>query len=108
MQLNLQLCLKEGATLETSRTRAVLSGQRIDWGPEQLGGWIRQGGWTLRVDPTARLVWPVLPFNPYRNAPETELRYAVGVLSVPVKVQRPSAAGFNWRTGEIAFTVETP
>ena len=24
---------------------------------------------------------PVLPFNPYRNAPETDLRYAVGVLT---------------------------
>ena len=34
---------------------------------------------------STRLVWPVLPFNPYRNAPEKELRYAVGVLSVPAR-----------------------
>jgi hypothetical protein len=66
---------------------------------------LRHRGWTLRVDPTARLVWPVLPFNPYRNAPETDLRYAVGVLSVPVKVQPPPEGGLNWRRGEIAFTV---
>lgn len=105
-RLNLQLCLKSGETLETTGGKFALDDKRIDLSPEQIGGWIRHRGWTLRVDPTARLVWPVLPFNPYRNAPETDLRYAVGVLSVPVKVQRPSAGGFNWRTGEIAFTLE--
>jgi hypothetical protein len=106
-QLNLQLCLKAGETLETAKSKVVLDKQRVELGPDQIGGWIRHRGWTLRVDPTARLVWPVLPFNPYRNAPETDLRYAVGVLSVPVKVQRPAEGAFNWRRGEIAFTLET-
>jgi hypothetical protein len=107
-RLNLQLCLKAGELLETASGKKALDDKRIELGPQQIGGWIRHRGWTLRVDPTARLVWPVLPFNPYRNAPETDMRHAVGVVSVPVKVQRPSTDGFNWRTGEVAFTLEVP
>jgi hypothetical protein len=105
-QLNLQLCLKAGETLETAKTKIVLDEKRIELTGEQVGGWVRHRGWTLRVDPAARLVWPVLPFNPYRNAPETELRHAVGVLSVPVKVQLPAESALKWRRGEIAFTLE--
>jgi hypothetical protein len=55
------------------------------------------------VDNSARLVWPVLPFNPYRNAPETDMRHAIGVLTVPVQVHPPAAGALNWRRGEIAF-----
>jgi hypothetical protein len=106
-QLNLQLCLKAGEVLETATTSVTLDSQRIELGPEQIGSWIRHRGWTLRVDPTARLVWPILPFNPYRNAPETELRHAVGVLSVPLRVQPPAHGALNWRRQEIAFTLET-
>lgn len=105
-RLNLQLCLKAGETLQTAKTKIVLDEKRVELGPEQIGGCLRHRGWTLRVDPTARLVWPVLPFNPYRNAPETNLRYAVGVLSVPVKVQPPAEGSFRWRRGEIAFSLE--
>src|SRR5262249_53197684 len=101
--LNLQLCLKAGEALETAKGKVVLDEKRVELGPEEIGGWIRHHGWTLHVDPSARLVWPVLPFNPYRNAPETELRHAVGVLSVPVKVQPPAEGEFRWRRGAIAF-----
>lgn len=103
-QLNLQLCLKAGEALETATDKTMLDDKRVELTP---GGWIRHRGWTLRFDQTARLVWPVLPFNPYRNAPETDLRHAVGVLSVPVKVKRPTREGLNWRTGNIAFILET-
>ncbi len=105
VRLNLQLVLKSGETLETAKTKLVLDEKRVELGPEQIGGWARHRGWTLRVDPAARLVWPVMPFNPYRNAPETELRHAVGVLSVPVTVQPPPEGAFSWRRGEIAFTL---
>ncbi len=105
--LNLQLCLKTGETLETAKAKFVLNEKRIDLGPEQIGGWIRHRGWTLHVDPAARLTWPILPFNPYKNAPETDMRHAVGVLSVPVKVNPPTEGALNWRRGEIAFRVET-
>jgi hypothetical protein len=106
VRLNLQLVLKVGGTLETAKTKVVLDERRRELTPDQIGGWIRHRGWTLRVDPTARLVWPILPFNPYRNAPETDLRHAVGVLSVPVKLQPPPEGGLNWRRGEIAFVLE--
>jgi hypothetical protein len=60
----------------------------------------------LKVDPSARLIWPVLPFNPYKNAPETEMRHAVGVLTVPVQVHPPKDGALNWRRGEIAFELD--
>ncbi len=105
-RLNLQLCLKAGEALETAKTKVALGQERLDLGPDQIGGWIRHRGWTLRVDPAARLTWPVLPFSPYRNAPETDLRHAVGVLTVPVTVQPPTEGSLNWRRGEIAFSLE--
>ena len=41
-----------------------------------------------------------------RNGPETELRHAVGVLTVPVRVQPPTEGALNWRRGDIAFVLE--
>ncbi len=102
-QLNLQLCLKAGETLEAAGTKVVLDENRVEL---EIGGWVRHRGWTLRVDSAARLVWPVLPFNPYRNAPETDLRHAVGVLTVPIKVAPPAEGALNWRRQEIAFALE--
>src|SRR5439155_7299249 len=68
-QLVLQLCLRSGEILETATgKRFVLGAERLDLGPETLGEWILHRGWRLRVDPTARLAWPVYPYNPYRNA----------------------------------------
>ena len=77
--------------------------------PYQIAGWLRHRGWTLHVDPAARLTWPVLPFNPYANAPEKNLRHAVGVLTVPVTVRPPPRdAPLDWRRGEIVFELEAP
>ena len=108
-RLNLQLRLQPGQVLETAKTKVLPDAGRVELLPDQIGGWIRHRGWTLHVDPSARLTWPVLPFNPYANGPEKELRHAVGVLTVPVNVQPPPAgAALNWRRGEIAFTLEAP
>lgn len=107
LTLNLQLCLKFGEVLETARAKWTLGEEHLELGPDQIGGWIRHHGWTLRVDPSARLTWPVLPFNPYANAPEKELRFAVGALSMPVTVKAPPAdAALNWRRCEIAFELK--
>jgi len=58
------------------------------------------------MDPTARLVWPVYPFNPYMNKPETKLEHAVGLLSIPVQGKKTKE---DWyvRPGEreILFTL---
>jgi hypothetical protein len=104
--LTLQLCLKAGEVLETARSRTILGATRMELDPETIGGTIRHHGWTLKVAPTARLVWPVYPFNPYTNGPETDLRYAVGALSVPVRVKRPTEGTLPWRRQEIRFVVE--
>jgi hypothetical protein len=103
-QLTLQLCLKGGEALETAAgKRFVLGAERLDLGPQELGGWILHNGWRLSVDPTGtglagdpradrsarpsyvRLAWPVYPYNPYRSAPETSLVHAVGSLSMPLR-----------------------
>lgn len=84
--LTLQLCLKGGGALETGAGKKIdLGEQPVELGPADIGGWIRHNGWTLRTDAGAKLVWPVRPFNPYANAPETGIQNAVGALSVPLK-----------------------
>jgi hypothetical protein len=105
-RLNLQLCLKAGETLETGAGRKItLGSERIELAPAELGGWIRHHGWKMKIDPTARLIWPVYPHNPYTNAPEVSLERAVGALTVPLRLApRP---GHYIRTGEqeIVFTI---
>lgn len=105
VRLNLQLVLEPGEALETAREKIELSGEPVELSPEQIGGVIRHRGWTLEVDSTASLKWPVFGFNPYRNAAETELRHAVGVLTVPVRVQPPADGPLNWRRQQIRFTL---
>jgi hypothetical protein len=106
--LTLQLGLTAGEVLETARSRSVLGASQLELRPDQIGGMVRHHGWTIRVDPSARLTWPVYPFNPYSNVPETDLRYAVGALSLPVKAQRPAEGALSWRRQEIRFEVEVP
>jgi len=108
-RLGVQLCLKPGETLETGGgKKIVLGSDRIELSPEEVGGEIRHHGWTLKTESTARLVWPVYPYNPYQNKPETKLEHAVGLLSIPVQGQKTKE---DWyvRPGEreIAFTLST-
>jgi len=87
--LTLQLCLEPGELLETAAGRKVeLSAERLDMDAGAIGGWIRHRGWTLTVDPAARLSWPVYPHNPYTNGPERNVERAVGALSVPLRLRR--------------------
>jgi hypothetical protein len=87
-RLTLQLCLSAGEILETASGRKILLGsERIVIEAGALGGWIRHHGWTLKVDPTASLVWPVYPHNPYADGPETSIQFAVGALSVPLQLK---------------------
>ena len=59
----------------------------------------------MKLDPAARLVWPVYPHNPYSNGPETDIERAVGALSVPLRLK--AQPGRYIRTGEqeIVFTI---
>jgi hypothetical protein len=106
-QLNLQLALKEGETLETASRKIVLSSEPVELGPEEIGGFIRHTGWKMTVDPSASLTWPVFGFNPYRNAPETELRHAVGRLAVPIRLKPPAKIPMDWREQVIELVIET-
>ena len=84
--LNLQLCLRSGKMLETAAGKKImLSGDRIELSPQEIGRWIKHNGWTLQVDPGASLSWPIYPFNPYADKPEENLVRAVRRLTVPLK-----------------------
>jgi hypothetical protein len=106
-QLALQLSLKAGEELETGAGKKfVLGTERLELGPDELGGWIRHHGWTLKVDPGARLVWPIHPYNPYANGPEPGLEHAVGALSVPLRLQSKSGHYVRPAEQEIDFTLK--
>ncbi len=106
--LTLQLVLRPGEKLETGTTSITLSSDPVNLGPEQIGGVIRHHGWTLKVGPDARLVWPVYPYNPYANAPETTLDHAVAALSFPLRLK--SRQGHYVRPDEqrFPFTLSVP
>jgi hypothetical protein len=85
-QLNIQLVLRPGMTFETaSGIKRVLGSDRIDLNGDELGGSVIHNGWIIHLPQGAHLTWPVFPFNPYADGPETSLDRAIGLLSVPLK-----------------------
>jgi hypothetical protein len=105
-QLTLQLVLKAGEALETGAGRKItLGADQIELGPADLGGWIHHHGWTMKLDPTARLLWPVYPFNPYANGPETNLEWAVGVLSVDLHPAPAADSPVHHKEQQIDFVI---
>ncbi len=106
-RLNLQLCLKPGEVMETGAGKKItLGSERIELQPADLGGWISHRGWKLALDPTARLVWPVYPHNPYSNSPETDIKSAVGALSVPLRLKSEQGRYIRTNEQEIVFALE--
>ncbi len=104
-RLTLQVVLKAGEILETGAGKKVtLNGDPIELGPDDIGGLIRHHGWSVKVDPSARLVWPVYPFNPYGNASETSLTWAVGALSVDVRPKKQTPESVH-REQQIDFVI---
>lgn len=86
--LNLQLVLKPGQVLETAMGRKVTVGEeKIDWSEAEMGGWIKHNGWIMRIPAGMHLTWPVYPFNPYADKPETDVEKAVGRLSTALKYE---------------------
>lgn len=107
-RLTLQLVLKPGETLETGAGRKLTVGsERIELSPEDLGGLIRHHGWTMKFDSTARLVWPVYPWNPYGDAPEKNLGAAVAALTMPLRMKSQPGHSVRPKEQEFAFSIST-
>jgi hypothetical protein len=107
-QLTLQVVLRPGEPIETGAGRRFTVGaERIDLSPEDLGGSIRHHGWTMTLDPGATLAWPVYPFNPYADQPETSLEYAVAALKVPLRLKSQPGHNVRPKEREIAFSIVT-
>jgi hypothetical protein len=84
--LNIQLVIKPGQLLETGTGKSIMTGKDpIELNKDDLGEAIMHNGWILHLPPGAIFNWPVYPFNPYRDGPETSLEHAIGVVSVPLK-----------------------
>jgi hypothetical protein len=54
------------------------------------------------------MTWPVYPHNPYADAPETNLKYAVGALSVPVVLKSQPDRHVRANEKEMVFTLTVP
>jgi len=94
-QLNLQLVLRPGQPLETGTGKSLKPGkERIELGEDDLGETIMHNGWILHLPAGATLTWPVFPFNPYRDGPETSLDHAIGIVSVPLE-QKDQVLSFS-------------
>jgi hypothetical protein len=106
--LTLQLVLRPGEKLETGATSMTLSADPVNLGSEQIGGFLRHHGWTLKVGPEAHLVWPVYPYNPYANARETTLDHAVAALSFPLHLKSQPSRYVRPNEQRIAFTLSVP
>ena len=104
--VTLQLVLRPGEVLETGAGKKITLGeQRVELTSKDIGGSISHHGWTLAVDPNARLVWPVYPYNPYADAPEKTLDHAVGALSVPLALKSVSGKYVRPNEQQIGFTL---
>jgi len=63
------------------------SGESVRLGEERLelaAAWISHAGWKLSLPDGARLVWPVLPHNPYRKGGEATIEEGLMVVVVPL------------------------
>jgi hypothetical protein len=76
--------------------------------PEDIGGRLSHHGWQMKVDPDARLVWPVYPHDPYANGPEKSLEHAVGALSVPLRLKAKPGHYMRPHEQEIEFVLAVP
>ncbi|HWQ53956.1 MAG TPA: hypothetical protein VN442_09735 [Bryobacteraceae bacterium] len=87
-RLALQLVLHPGEELETAAgVRVRLDQQRVTLNSTEIAGAIRHHGWSIETGADCSLVWPVYPYSPYRNGPETRLDRAVGVLTFPLRLK---------------------
>jgi hypothetical protein len=85
-EFNLQLMLTAGEELITGAGKKyVLGTGKLELTDADLGGSIEHHGWKLTLPKGMKLTWPVYPFNPYRDANETEISKAIGRLSIPLK-----------------------
>jgi hypothetical protein len=77
--LTLQLVVKPGEPVQFGGGKQFVPGaERVSL---DAGGSVRHRGWTLTWKGPAELTWPVYPYNPYADAPETSLEQAVAALT---------------------------
>lgn len=105
-RLTLQLQLKAGEVLETATGEAFRLGvEKIELEASRIGSLIRHHDWQLSVPSSARLTWPIYPYNPYANASENNIANAVGILSVPLQLRAIPGRYIRAHEQEIEFVL---
>jgi len=99
-QLTLQLVLKPGDAVDTAKGRFIPGGGKVEQ-PDVAR--VRHRGWTLTTSVPATLTWPVYPFNPYFNGPETSLDRAVATLTIPLA---PANGPGPFRTQKFSLSLD--
>jgi len=73
-----------GEPWETASGRkGHLGKESLRLAPGEAGGWLAHHGWQISVPPSATVLWPVLPHNPYRKDGHAEPAEGRIVLVLP-------------------------
>lgn len=85
---HLTLLPRVSQPLETSTGQKLTLGDKpIALSGQPLGSWITHAGYRVHLPPTATLLWPVLPHNPYRADGHATLGEARLVIRIPLDRQ---------------------
>lgn len=80
---HLTLLPRLGQPVETAKGEKLsLGNEQLSLSADRLGGWIAHAGYRVSTPPTATLLWPVLPHNPYRADGRATLEEARLVLRI--------------------------
>jgi hypothetical protein len=66
-----------------SGKRQTLGEESFRLSPGEAGDWFAHHGWRISVPPTATILWPALPHNPYRKDGRATAREGRIVMILP-------------------------
>lgn len=67
----------------------MLTEGSMDYTMDKGDGWVEHAGWRLTLPQGTRVIWPVLPHNPYRKAGDTTIDEGRIVVALPFSAAVP-------------------
>jgi len=90
VEAHLTLMPHIGQPFGAARTRASdLDEKPIQLTADETGGWFEHAGWRLTIPEGSRVIWPVLPHNPYRKDGHAEPGEGRIAVAIPFSAARP-------------------
>ncbi|MBM3333525.1 hypothetical protein FJY63_02580 [Candidatus Sumerlaeota bacterium] len=88
VEAHVTLLPRMGATwMAASGKKGTLDDQPLRLAAGEAGAWFAHNGWRISAPPTATIVWPVLPHNPYRKDGRAAAEEGRIVLVLPFSAQ---------------------